>query len=243
MTIDEVLQNCTINGLVVKLPEVQLDRKEYLQVVKKLELIGGKWKGGKVSGFVFQSDPTELLEKIQGGENVNLKKEYQFFATPDEIAMDLVELACGNDENTWLEPSGGQGAIIDAIHRQYDVTVDTYELMELNRSILQKKNRVSVLGDDFLQAPNKLYDRIVANPPFSKNQDIDHILKMYDLLTPDGILVTIASNHWKHSSFKKETAFREWLKDVSAEIIDIEAGAFKESGTNISSCIIKIVKR
>jgi hypothetical protein len=39
---------------VVKLPNQQLDRKEYLEVKKKLELIGGKWKGGKIQGFEFK---------------------------------------------------------------------------------------------------------------------------------------------------------------------------------------------
>ena len=51
MTKEEVLQKCTIEGNIVKLPNVQLDRNEYLEVKKALELIGGKWKGGKVFGF------------------------------------------------------------------------------------------------------------------------------------------------------------------------------------------------
>jgi hypothetical protein len=45
MTKEEVLQNCTVEGTVVKLPEGQLDRKLYQEVAKALELIGGKWKG------------------------------------------------------------------------------------------------------------------------------------------------------------------------------------------------------
>ena len=57
MSKEEVLQNCVVEGQVVKLPSVELDRKEYLAVKKSLELIGGKWKGGKISGFVFQTDP------------------------------------------------------------------------------------------------------------------------------------------------------------------------------------------
>jgi hypothetical protein len=64
-----------------------------MEVKNKLELIGGKWKGGKVGGFVFQEDPTDMLEQIANGENRKLKKEFQFFATPDELADKLVELA------------------------------------------------------------------------------------------------------------------------------------------------------
>ena len=50
MTKEEVLQKCTVEGNVVKLPNKQLDRKLYQEVAKALELIGGKWKGGIVTG-------------------------------------------------------------------------------------------------------------------------------------------------------------------------------------------------
>ena len=89
-TKEEVLQNCTVEGTTVKLPNVQLDRKLYQEVAKALELIGGKWKGGKVFGFVFATDPTDLLDQIANGEKRNLKKEFQFFATPEKLADELV---------------------------------------------------------------------------------------------------------------------------------------------------------
>ena len=90
-TKQEVLQNCTVEGNLVKLPGVQLERKLYLDVANALELIGGKWKGGKVGAFVFPHDPTELLKQIANGDNRNLKKEYQFFETPAELADELAE--------------------------------------------------------------------------------------------------------------------------------------------------------
>lgn len=77
MTKEQVLQNCTVEGNVVKLPSEQLDRKLYQEVAKALELIGGKWKGGKVFGFVFATDPTDLLKEIANGEKRNLKKEFR----------------------------------------------------------------------------------------------------------------------------------------------------------------------
>ena len=69
MTEREVLQNCSIDGNIVRLPKVNLDRKLYLEVAKALNLIGGVWKSGKISGFVFQEDPTDLLNQISNGEN------------------------------------------------------------------------------------------------------------------------------------------------------------------------------
>ena len=73
---EEVLQKCTIDGNVVKLPDIQLDRKDYLEVKKSLELIGGKWKGGRIAGFVFATDPTDLLNQVTNGGKRNLKKRW-----------------------------------------------------------------------------------------------------------------------------------------------------------------------
>ena len=92
-TKQDVLQNCTIEGNIIKLPETQLDRKLYQEVAKSIQLIGGSWKGGKTQGFVFNSDPTELLSEITEGKNRNLKKEFQFFATPKTLADVLVGIA------------------------------------------------------------------------------------------------------------------------------------------------------
>lgn len=128
----EVLQACTVEGNIVKLPAGQLERKLYEDVAKSLQLIGGKWKGGKVMGFVFPSNPDELLKEIASGENRNLKKEFQFFATPASIAKEMVMYACIGKEDTVLEPSAGQGAIIDAILTQEFKDLFFIEMMPTN---------------------------------------------------------------------------------------------------------------
>jgi hypothetical protein len=241
-TKEEVLKACKVEGVVVKLPEGQLDRKLYQDVAKSLELIGGKWKGGKVFGFVFNEDPTELLEEIATGQKRNLKKEFQFFATPDDLADYLVGLAETMGVHKILEPSAGQGAIVKAIVRDFpEAEVDCYELMPTNQIILKKVVGVNLKGDNFF-ACNGSYDRIIANPPFSKNQDIDHIMHMYQCLNKGGRIVTIASKHWQFCDNKKELAFKNWLSQIGAEVIEIESGKFKESGTMVSTCIIVINK-
>lgn len=241
------MQNCQVEGNTVKLPPGQLERKLYLEVAKALELIGGKWKGGKIAGFVFPHDPTELLESIANGEQRNLKKEYQYFATPPKIARMLVECAYLEMGQRILEPSAGQGAILEAIKELHPFTrqVSCCELMEVNRIFLEKIPGANILTDDFLQLGpeyNNHFHRIIANPPFSKNQDIDHIYKMYECLKPGGKLVTIASKHWTFASEKKCVEFREWLESKDAVVADIEAGEFSESGTNVATVYLRIDK-
>lgn len=243
MTKQEVLQQCTVDGNVVKLPNIQLDRKLYQDVAKALELIGGKWKGGKVFGFVFNSDPTELLEQIAGGENRNLKKEFQFFATPESIADKLVYDADLRQHDTILEPSAGQGAIIRAINKVCNVVPDCYELMPENVLMLKKSGlSFNLIGDDFLRHRGKVYSKIIANPPFTKNQDIDHVKFMYSYLSRGGTLVSIMSESWREGTQKKQVEFRQWIDDVNASIYQLKKGSFKESGTMVGGVVVIIRK-
>jgi hypothetical protein len=172
MEIINILRKCVLEGNLVKLPPEQLDRKLYLEVAKQLQLIGGKWKGGKLQGFVFNEAPTDYLQKLCEGEKVNLKKEYQFFGMPPDLADRLIELAEIQTGHKILEPSAGQGAIVNAIHRCFPgIPVDCYELMELNRIFLTKLGNTTILGEDFLTSPKQpTYDRIIANPPLQKTR-------------------------------------------------------------------------
>jgi len=252
MTKVEVLKQCTVENNIVKLPDVQLDRKLYQEVAGAIQAIGGKWKGGKVAGFVFpsgyESKIEELLGKVASGESTNLKKDFQFFATPAALADRLVQMAVICNTDLVLEPSAGQGAIIEAIQRNVNliIPVDYIELMDINRTILSSKKlrAEQLIVNDFLDLEDSEneYDVIVANPPFTKNQDIDHIRKMYSVLKTGGRIVTLASTSWQHGSQKKQIAFREWLESIDAEISPVEAGAFKESGTMVPTVIIEINK-
>ena len=242
--IQEIIKNCTIEGMTVKLPEGQLDRTTYTKVAKALEGIGGKWKGGKIMGFVFPHDPTDLLAEVSGGKSINLKKEFQFFATPDALCDKLVSRADLKENHTVLEPSAGDGAIIKAINRAFPLKmVDCCEMMGVNRMALEKISTANLVGTDFLEADLMQYDRIIANPPFTKNADILHVSKMYDCLKKGGRVVAVMSTHWKFSSNKKETDFRAWLHNIGANIEDVDAGVFKSSGTMIPTVIVVIDKK
>jgi len=242
------LSKCTIQGDTLFLPPIHDGiLPNYQEVRKALINAGATYKQNK---FIFPNDAKPYIDRLMGGESVNIKKEFQFFGTPAKLADYLVELAEIKPNDTILEPSAGQGAIISAIYRanhNFDSMVYYYELMDVNRNVLTNVVYTGVthkcIGFDFLESDKlNFFDKIIANPPFSKNQDINHILKMFEALKPKGRIVTIASKHWQHSSNKKETAFKQWLKDLNATVIEVEAGEFAESGTKIATCIIIINK-
>lgn len=243
-SVEDILKHCTLEDNVLKLPRVQFNKKSYAEAKKWIEEAGGSWQGGKVQGFTFPFNADRVFSILHEGKRCNLQQDFQFFATPPEVADWLVMLAGGvHEDEKILEPSAGTGAIIDAIHRSCPhVIVDCYELMPENKEILSKKDNICILGDDFTKCDVAQYDKIIANPPFSKNQDIRHVRRMYECLNPGGVLTAITGPHWEFGSESECKDFRQWLEDNGGKKFEIEEGAFKESGTGTKTIAIVIYK-
>ena len=242
--VEEVLQHCTFKENILYLPKVQLNPKSYTDVKTWITEAGGKWTGGKIQGFKFDFDATRVASILMSGRRCNLKQEYQFYATPEALADWLVSLSDVKEGYSVLEPSAGTGAIVDAIHRVCDnVEVDVFELMPENIQALKNKAGIRIVGEDFTKGVSRVYDRIFANPPFSKNQDIRHVMAMYDALSPNGgEMCVITSCHWCASSEKVCVDFKKWLNEVGAETHEIPKGIFSESGTDVATMAIVIRK-
>ena len=245
MDIKDIIKDCTIaDGNVIKLPNIQLEMTDYIKVKKLFESNGGKWKGGKTQGFVFDSDAESVLARIQGGDTSNRKKKFQFFETPIDIARKLV-MCLGDLEPTHriLEPSAGRGVLIKAVLEECPKqTVDCYELMEENREVLAKISNARLLGYDFLEAEVGMYDKIIANPPFANNQDIKHVMKMWEHLANGGQMAVIMSCHWQFANDKLSKEFRTFVESVEHNITVISKGTFKSSGTDVESIMLVLWK-
>lgn len=243
-SVEGILKHCTLENNILKLPQVQFNKKSYAEAKKWIEEAGGSWQGGKVQGFTFPFNPERVFSVLNQGKRCNLQQEYQFFETPDDIADWLVMLAGGiHEADTVLEPSAGRGSLIRAVHRSCpSVMVECYELMPENREFLCSMPNVILLGEDFTKDNTGSYSKIIANPPFSGNQDIDHVRLMYERLEEGGILAAITSPHWKFASEKKCIDFRNWLEEIHGQVFEIGAGEFKDSGTGISTMAIVIKK-
>lgn len=242
--VEDVLKHCTFNDNILRLPDVQLNPKSYAEVKKWITEAGGKWNSGKIQGFTFDFDATRVAGILMSGKRCNLKQEFQFFSTPPALAEWLVSLSDVKPGYAVLEPSAGTGAIIKAIHKTCpEVVVDAFELMPENRQTLEKMINVSLVDEDFTQGVPRLYDRIFANPPFARNQDIRHARMMYDALDPNGgEMCVITSRHWVNAPEKECEQFRNWLHEVNAETHEIPNGVFDESGTSVATMAI-VIKR
>jgi len=170
-------------------------------------------------------------------------KKFQFYPTPRPIAELVCDMAELSSAENILEPSCGKGDLADVI---YERNKNLF-CIELNRDMkmyLDEKPYTCIVGIDFLEYSLgilKPFDRIVMNPPFSKQRDITHIRHAYSMLKDDGILVAVSSIYPFERNDDISVEFRKWLSNKNAEIVHIEKGAFKDSGTLVATKIIKLV--
>jgi predicted RNA methylase len=241
----KILAECKIEDNTLFLPPEQLDRAAYTAVNKCLENIGGKWNR-KAKGHIFDYDPAEAFENlVLTGETEDMKKTFQFFPTPRPVAEIVCDMAELSTAANILEPSCGKGDLADVIY-EHNQNLACIEINSDMKRYLDEKPYACMVGSDFLDyAPDteKPFDRVVMNPPFRNQQDIDHIRHAYSLLKDGGILVSIVSVSPFFRDNQKSVDFRNWLDELDAEIIDVAEGAFKDSGTSIATKIIKIVGR
>lgn len=131
----------------------------------------------------------------------------QYFTTNEELRNKVFEFMLNNPD-TILEPSVGQGDLVQAISRKKDtIKFDMYEIDTTIKMLDGVPNNV-IYGDFIKQDINKKYKTIVGNPPFvrltSGNLYINFIEKCYDLLEHDGELIfIIPSDFFKLTSASK----------------------------------------
>ena len=241
-TVEKILSECTLEDNIMRLPQVQFTKKTYLEVKNRILEAGGEWNGQK-NGFTCDFDAQRVFDILKSGKRCNLQQEFQYFATPDDVAdIAVSKFSTLTDEQRILEPSAGRGSLIKAVRRRCpSAKVDCYELMPENMEHLAKVEGANIVGKDFFECHDK-YDRIIANPPFSNNQDIDHVYAMYERLNIGGELSCIVSQHWKIANDQKCTYFREWLQKNEAQIFDFNNSEFKESGTTINTSLLYLVR-
>lgn len=218
----------------------QLDRKIYLAVNEVLTNIGGKWNR-KLKGHIFECDPTEKLEEVMlTGETTNEKQLYQFFETPLELVNRMIALGEITDECEILEPSAGHGAIADQIAKVWHKLM-CYEIDPKKIDVLREKGFVAKECDFVKYDSKDKYDRIIMNPPFTKQQDIDHVEKAWSILRGHGRVVSIMSPGFMFRQNKKSTDFKK-LVEENGYWEELPPETFKESGTMINTVIVVLDK-
>lgn len=243
-----VLERCDIKGNNLFIPE-QLDRTMYAQLKKLCLNMNGVWNR-KVGGIVFDRDPNDYIESIiLTGSYTDVKKLYQFFPTPEKVVDIMIKFAEFKNTDIIFEPSAGSLNIVNKVKP----LVNNIYVSELNPEHYEKYPKdLVMLSTDFLQVRKsqviaRQINKIIANPPFNKLQDIDHVNHMIDLLegVKDAKIITIMSPGYQYREVEKAKSFRNRLDNLQAsgskiQEIDLPEKSFSESGTNIKTVLLII---
>ena len=131
----------------------------------------------------------------------------QYFTTNPDLKQKVFQFIM-NDPEIILEPSVGQGDLIQMVYNNNtNIIFDMYEI-DTNITMLQDIPNNVIYGDFIEQKIKKKYKTIIGNPPFVKtskgNLYIDFIKKCYDLLEYNGELIfIIPSDFFKLTSASK----------------------------------------
>jgi len=176
---------------------------------------------------------------------VKFNKIAGYFSTEGkalDILIDSLEL---KPHHYVLEPEAGSGSIVDKIKplvKKIDCVEINYSLCE----ILEKRGFSPNQGDFLAMKAKPIYDRIALNPPFEKDQHINHLMHSIKMLKPNtGLVCCIMPKgaHLKKHSLKNKrfsNLVKKWLDCGIAEIIELPENSFKKVGTSISTQILKV---
>ena len=160
-----------------------------------LTYIGGVKKGKE---FHFDYDVSQVLAELRRTGAIPERKSHQYYPTPDNVAIDAVEIAGIQIGDTILEPSAGQGGIVK--HVPIGNKTTCIEISNLHCDILRTKFPwTTVINKDFLKQTDCKFNKIILNPPFSCGRAKEHIQHAATMLEHKGFIVAIlpASNKGK----------------------------------------------
>lgn len=243
----DIISRSTITNDRLVLPPGQLDRKLYDKVNAAIAAAGGKWNKS-AKAHLFDRDPREALGlAVATGKVENRQQVLQAFYTPPELADRVAAIAHPLPDDRVLEPSVGEGSLALALRRREPgLLIHGYD-RDLT-AVLRAKDALGVLAhlavaDFLLVEPEPTFDLVVMNPPFAKDQDIDHVMHAWKFVRPGGRLVAIMSAGWVRACrLKKRKMFLAFVESLGGDIEDLGGDAFKSVGASVYTVMLQLRK-
>lgn len=230
------------------LPSEMLDRSLYVQVNKVLADLGGHWNR-KLRCHVFPADPMPLIEQaLAGGAYMDRRSELQLFDTPVVLAERMVKAARVEAHDRVLEPSAGRGQIVRELLTKTSmvtaIDIDEHNIQALRSLQGRIGPNMEVIQADFLAwgtvASESRFEVVVMNPPFTRGQDIHHVMLAFHQVRVGGRLVAIMSEGPFFRGDRQSIAFRDWLETLRGTSECLPDATFRESGTSVATRLVII---
>ena len=166
-------------------------------------------------------------------ETTDVSKDLQYYPTPRSVTKRIIEDIYIHEGELILEPSCGCGRFMDEIKAADINGVKTrgIEFDHLRAEEARMKGH-KVLTANFLEVePEPIYDRVIMNPPFYGKHYAKHVNHALKFLKEGGALTAIlpVTARYDHGLLKGR-----WS--------DLPLSSFRESGTNINTTILSMVK-
>jgi predicted RNA methylase len=239
----QALREAVTDGPRLVLSGSRMDPKAYQRVNEVLEAVGGRWEKND-GAHLFPVDAAEAIAPVlASGEVVTLREkrtQAQYFPTPAPIVSRVLDLADLESGMEVLEPSAGSGAIAGEAAARGCV-VDCFERDPGYAAVLTDLGiaRTVRVADFLTVPPQPSFDRVVMNPPFTRGADMEHVTHALRFLKPDGMLAAVMS--WAVTYDSRKTAgFRALVEARGGTVEAVPAGAFAESGTDVSTVLVTI---
>lgn len=261
----DVLRRARLDENMLFLPtgDGRLERTLYVDTDKVLRALGGAWKR-KLGGHLFDVEEVKpLIDAVLAtGTYVDAKKLFQFFETPPALADELVArlpvAALRRPAGLRvIDPSAGNGALLDALHRRltrldipHDVTQwAAIEPQSACKKVLASKGYQVLACDDFLEyipshgaavlPLDQRYDVCLQNPPFTQGQATMHLSHALEQgLAENYALIQPASFGFR--ARRAERGLRTLVMSLGGEVFENDPDAFASSGTKVRTLSIII---
>ncbi|AFZ11563.1 DNA-methyltransferase [Crinalium epipsammum PCC 9333] len=224
------------------------EHKELLTDLTKIGITSAELTIEAIDALLeFNLEPPEppTILKIQGLQRKLIGKViFDYFPSPPPVARRVVEKAQIQPGETVLEPHGGSGELCDAVLEFCpDALLEVVEIdFDLQNLLILKG--YNLVGSDCLKLTGS-YNKIVANPPFTKGADCLHVRHLYEqCLAPKGRLVSIMSPAWLKNNRNPYKDFRNWFELMNGKYEHLPEGSFKTSKryTGVSTILITLDK-
>lgn len=219
---------------------LRLERINRLGITTIFELRAAIRELVRIKEGVTLTDEQKRMQQIRELERQFVGKKIDgFFPTPSALAAEIVNKAMIKEGDTILEPSAGLGHLAEAITEAHpDNELTCNEKYKPLAEALNLKG-FNTLNADFLQLSGE-WDRIIMNPPFENLQDIDHVLKAWEVLKPGGRIVAIMAGN-KQREAAKVRGFMDFVDKYGTweqNPIGSFLSAFRPTGVNTITVIL-----
>ena len=237
----EALSSARAQGDRLVLAE-QLDRTVYGHVARAIENAGGVWTR-KAQAFVFASGDAAaaIAPLLLTGKVDDARADHGAFYTPPALAQLVIARAAIRSDMEVLEPSAGGGALARPAAAAGGIVYCVDIRADACRALIAAG--LSAQCADFLEeTPQSLgvFDRVVMNPPFSRRQDVVHVVHALRFLRPGGRLVAIVSAGVLSREDSATVTLRAWIAGQGGAIESLPPGSFRAAGTEVRAALITV---